>query len=49
MGNFFRSGGGLFIPSIANVGWLRSLLWRWDTSSQGNVSLAERMKKCQTA
>jgi hypothetical protein len=49
MGNFFRSGSGLFIPSIAQVGWIRSMLWRWDTGSRGDITMAERLYKGQVA
>ncbi|MBF0194415.1 MAG: hypothetical protein HQL71_07630 [Magnetococcales bacterium] len=49
MGNLFRSGSGLFIPGIAQVGWLRSLLWRWDAGSRGDISMAERLQRGQVA
>ncbi|MBF0357895.1 MAG: hypothetical protein HQL70_04755 [Magnetococcales bacterium] len=43
MGKFFRGGSSLLIPAIAEVGWLRSLLWRWESDSRGDISMAERM------
>ncbi|MBF0447393.1 MAG: hypothetical protein HQL67_04245 [Magnetococcales bacterium] len=49
MNNLFGSGGGLFLPEIARIGWLRSLLWRWDQGSRGESSLAERMPVGQAA
>ncbi len=49
MGNFFLNGGGLFIQDIARVGWLRSLLWRWDESSRGKKTIAQRLPLAQAA
>ena len=49
MGNLFHSGSGLFISDIANVGWIRSLLWRWEEGNVKKPSLAQRLPLGQMA